>query len=182
MRLARAGLKNPERPVWVFLFVGPSGTGKTELAKALAEFLFHNERRMIRFDMSEFMEKHSVAKLIGSPPGYVGHDEGGQLTDAIRKHLRPELVNRLTKIVHFNPLGMDAAWGIVGKLIVQLNARIADRGVTVELDESAMDFILHEGFSPEYGVRILELVMGRLLGAPIAEKLFAFDVTGDGMT
>ena len=181
MRLARAGLKNPERPVWVFLFVGPSGTGMTELAKALAEFLFHNERRMIRFDMSEFMEKHSAAKLIGSPPGYVGHDEGGQLTDAIRKHLRPELVNRLTKIVHFNPLGMDAAWGIVGKLIVQLNARIADRGVTVELDESAMDFILHEGFSPEYGARNLERVMDRLLGAPIAEKLLAFDVTGNGM-
>ena len=86
VRLARAGLKKPGRPVGVFLFVGPSGTGKTELAKALAESLFHDERRFLRFDMSEFMEEHSVAKLIGSPPGYVGHDEGGQLTDLIRSH------------------------------------------------------------------------------------------------
>ena len=86
VRLARAGLKKPGRPVGVFLFVGPSGTGKTELAKALAESLFHDERRLLRFDMSEFMEEHSVAKLIGSPPGYVGHDEGGQLTDSIRTH------------------------------------------------------------------------------------------------
>ena len=86
VRLARAGLKKPGRPVGVFLFVGPSGTGKTELAKALAENLFHDERRLIRFDMSEFMEEHSVAKLIGAPSGYVGQDEGGQLSDAIRTH------------------------------------------------------------------------------------------------
>ncbi len=118
VRLARAGLKKPGRPVGVFLFVGPSGTGKTELAKALAENLFHDERRLIRFDMSEFMEEHSVAKLIGAPPGYVGHDEGGQLTDAIRKHLRPELVNRLTKVVHFKPLGIETAREILRKLVV----------------------------------------------------------------
>jgi ATP-dependent Clp protease ATP-binding subunit ClpC len=86
VRLARAGLKKPGRPMGVFLFVGPSGTGKTELAKALAENLLHDERRLIRFDMSKFMEEHSVTKLIGSPPGYVGHDEGGHLSDAIRTH------------------------------------------------------------------------------------------------
>jgi ATP-dependent Clp protease ATP-binding subunit ClpA len=218
---------------------------------------------LIRFDMSEFMEEHSVAKLIGAPPGYVGHDEGGQLSDAIRthpysvvlfdeiekahpkildlflqifdegtltdaqgrkcdfresviiltsnlgsgvvrkrkmrfgveeekecgqdahapveeairKHLRPELVNRLTKVVHFNPLGMEAVREILGKLMEEFNKRLAERGVTVELDESAKELILREGFSEEYGARNLERVVDRMLGTLMAEALLGGKVT-----
>src|SRR5256886_7189380 len=85
IRRSRAGLKNPHRPVGSFLFLGPTGVGKTEVTRSLAQFLFGSERAMIRFDMSEFMEKHSVSKLIGSPPGYVGHEEGGQLTERVKR-------------------------------------------------------------------------------------------------
>jgi len=101
VRRARAGLKDPNRPIGSFLFLGPTGVGKTELARALAEFLFDDERAMVRVDMSEYMEKHSVARMIGAPPGYVGHDEGGQLTEAVRR--RPYSVLLLDEIEKAHP-------------------------------------------------------------------------------
>ena len=262
VRLARTGLGNPNRPVGSFLFVGPSGTGKTELAKALAEFLFHDESSLIRFDMSEFMEEHSVSKLIGAPPGYKGCDEEGQLTGkvrtrpysvvlfdeiekahprvldiflqifdegtltdasgrkcsfrnaviiltsnlgsgevaakkemgfgakpedaaeiqarmderiraAIKTHLRPELVNRLSSIVQFHPLTPAHIHEIVGKCLAALNARLADRKIVVSLSPEVVDLIVKEGFSPEYGARELERTIERLVSKPLAEAILA---------
>ena len=262
VRLARTGLGNPNRPVGSFLFVGPSGTGKTELAKALAEFLFHNESSLILFDMSEFMEEHSVSKLIGAPPGYKGCDEEGQLTGkvrtrpysvvlfdeiekahprvldiflqifdegtltdasgrkcsfrnaviiltsnlgsgevaakkemgfgakpedaaeiqarmderiraAIKTHLRPELVNRLSSIVQFHPLTPAHIHEIVGKCLAALNARLADRKIVVSLSPEVDDLIVKEGFSPEYGARELERTIERQISKPLAEAILA---------
>lgn len=262
VRLSRTGLGNPNRPVGSFLFVGPSGTGKTELAKALAEFLFHNESNLMRFDMSEFMEEHSVSKLIGAPPGYKGCNEEGQLTgkvrtrpysvvlfdeiekahprvldiflqifdegtltdangrkcsfrnaviiltsnlgsgeltakremgfgakaedaaeiqarmderikSAIKNHLRLELVNRLSSIVQFHQLTKDNIREIVEKCLAALNARLADREITVSLSPEVVDLIVKEGFSPEYGARELERTIERLVSKPLAEDILA---------
>jgi len=264
VRAARAGLRDPRRPVGVFLFAGATGSGKTELAKALAEFLFEDEQRLIRIDMSEYMEKHAVSRLIGAPPGYIGHeDEGqltgpvrtspysvvlfdeiekahpdvldlclqifdeGQLTDsrgrrasfsetviiltsnlgarpgaelerrgvgfapaapvearaqesdgyregvlaAVRAALRPELVNRIDRIVVFAPLGPEQARPIVDKLLVGVRQRLQARRITLELSEAAYALIEREGFDERYGARELERTVDRLLLEPLARAL-----------
>ena len=234
---SKAGIKDPSKPIGSFLFLGPTGVGKTELAKALAESLFDDESNMVRLDMSEYMEKYSVSRLIGAPPGYVGYDEGGQLTEAVRRkpysvvlfdevekahpdvfnvllqvlddgritdsqgrtvdfkntiiimtsnlgsaHLlagiddngeinpeaeelvmnelrgnfRPEFLNRLDEIIMFKPLTKDNIADIIRLLMNQLNKRLEDREISVELTPAAEQFIVDHGYDPVYGARPLK--------------------------
>ncbi len=234
---SKAGIKDPTKPIGSFLFMGPTGVGKTELAKALAESLFDDETNMVRIDMSEYMEKHSVARLIGAPPGYVGYEEGGQLTEAVRRkpysvvlfdevekahpdvfnvllqvlddgritdsmgktvdfkntilimtsnigsqyllegidemgnirpdaedmvmnelraHFRPEFLNRLDETVLFKPLTKENISGIVDLLIADINKRLADKELKVELTIAAKAFVTERGYDPVYGARPLK--------------------------
>ena len=258
VRVARAGMKDPQKPVAVFLFAGPTGTGKTELAKALSEFLFGTQTSLLRFDMSEYMEEHSVSKLIGAPPGYIGHDEGGRLTDAVRakpysvvlfdevekahprvldlflqvfdegtltdsrgrkasfretviiltsnlgsasavkkklgfgaarqdgsvtddlkeriadavkRHLRPELLNRISRTVVFNPLSKENVREIAEKFIARLNARLGDQCITVTLEESVYELLMERGYSAELGARPMERAIESLIAQPLAKMI-----------
>jgi ATP-dependent Clp protease ATP-binding subunit ClpB len=234
---SKAGIKDPSKPIGSFLFLGPTGVGKTELAKALAENLFDDEQNMVRIDMSEYMEKHSVSRLIGAPPGYVGYEEGGQLTEAVRRKpysvvlfdevekahpdvfnvllqvlddgritdsqgrtvdfkntilimtsnigssyllegidedgnirpenqelvmnqlrssFRPEFLNRLDEIIMFRPLTKDNISGIVDLLMKDLNKRLADQQISLELSDAAKSYIIDGGYDPVYGARPLK--------------------------
>ncbi len=234
---SKAGIKDPTKPIGSFMFLGPTGVGKTELAKALAESLFDNEQNMVRIDMSEYMEKYSVSRLIGAPPGYVGYDEGGQLTEAVRRkpysvvlfdeiekahpdvfnvllqvlddgritdsqgrtvdfkntilimtsnigsqylldgisedgsirpeaeemvmndlraHFRPEFLNRLDEIIMFKPLTKDNIGGIIELMLADVNKRLADRDLKIELTDAAKDFVIEHGYEPTYGARPLK--------------------------
>ena len=256
VRRARAGLKDPNRPMGSFLFLGPTGVGKTELTKALAEFMFDDETAIARLDMSEFMEKHSVARLIGAPPGYVGYEEGGVLTervrrrpyqvvlfdevekahpdvfnvllqvlddgrltdgqghtvdfkntliimtsnlgaeylasqregaessavrpqvmDAVRAKFRPEFLNRLDEIILFHRLTRDNMDAIVDIQIARLQKLLADRKITLELDDAARTWLGDSGYDPVYGARPLRRVIQKKLQDPLAELLLAGDVT-----
>ncbi len=259
VRRARAGLQDPHRPIGSFMFLGPTGVGKTELTKALAEFLFDDDTAMVRVDMSEFMEKHSVARLIGAPPGYVGYEEGGVLTEAVRRrpyqvilfdeiekahvdvfnvllqvlddgrltdgqgrtvdfsntllimtsnigadllvnqkdgedvelvrdgvmnavksHFRPEFLNRLDEILLFRRLEKSMMSRIVEIQLGRLQKLLADRQITVELDDKAVVFLADKGYDPAYGARPLKRVIQQELQNPLAESLLKGDIT-DGM-
>jgi len=259
VRRARAGLKDPNRPVGSFLFLGPTGVGKTELARALAEFLFDDERAMVRLDMSEYMEKHAVSRMIGAPPGYIGHDEGGQLTEAVRRrpysvilldevekahpdvfnvllqilddgrltdgkgrtvdfrntvvimtsnlashllqefeegerermleaiqgelrrHLRPEFLNRIDEVLVFHRLGAQHMRAIVDIQLDRLNALLAERRIRVEADDAAKELLAREGFDPDFGARPLKRTIQRLVQDPLARLVLAGQVR-DGDT
>ena len=241
LRRSRAGLSDPGRPIGAFLFIGPTGVGKTELARALAEFMFDSEEAMVRIDMSEYMEKHSVSRLVGAPPGYVGYDEGGQLTEAVRRRpytvvlldeiekahsdvfnvllqvmddgrltdgqgrtvdfkntvlimtsnvpggvagveatFKPEFVNRLDEIVEFASLTRDEIGHIVDLQVSQLAARVAGRGVEIELTDDAKTLIANLGYDPTYGARPLRRVIQKQLVDKLALRLLEGDfVPGD---
>ncbi|OJE49665.1 ATP-dependent chaperone ClpB [Bacillus proteolyticus] len=255
---ARAGIKDPNRPIGSFIFLGPTGVGKTELAKTLAQTLFDSEEQMIRIDMSEYMEKHAVSRLIGAPPGYVGYEEGGQLTEAVRRkpysvilldeiekahpevfnillqmlddgritdsqgrtvdfkntviimtsnigsahllegleedgsikeesrelvmgqlrgHFRPEFLNRVDEIILFKPLTTNEIKGIVDKIVKELQGRLADRHITVELTNAAKEFVVEAGFDPMYGARPLKRYVQRQVETKLARELIAGTIT-----
>jgi ATP-dependent Clp protease ATP-binding subunit ClpB len=223
----------------VFLFLGPTGVGKTELARTLAEFLFDDERAMVRIDMSEYMEKHSVSRLIGAPPGYVGYDEGGQLTEVVRRrpyavvlldeiekahpdvfnvllqvmddgrltdgqgrtvdftnvvlimtsnlpgepqdHFRPEFVNRIDDIVRFRSLTRDDLRPIIDIQLDHLRRRLAQRRISLEISDAAVELLAAEGYDPAYGARPLKRVFQRRLADRLAAALLEGKVA-DGDT
>jgi ATP-dependent Clp protease ATP-binding subunit ClpB len=231
LRRARSGLQDPNRPIGSFVFLGPTGVGKTELARALAEFMFDDERALVRLDMSEYMEKHTVSRLVGAPPGYVGYDEGGQLTEAVRRRpysvvlldeiekahpdvfnvllqilddgrltdgqgrtvdfrntvlimtsnvrsaeamtevFRPEFLNRIDEIVEFHPLSKEQIGEIVELQLQRVEARLAERGLRLELTDEARAVLAEAGWDPTYGARPLKRAIQRLLENPLALRL-----------
>jgi ATP-dependent Clp protease ATP-binding subunit ClpB len=231
LRRARSGLQDPSRPIGSFVFLGPTGVGKTELARALAEFMFDDERAIVRLDMSEYMEKHTVSRLVGAPPGYVGFEEGGQLTEAVRRRpysvvlldeiekahpdvfnvllqilddgrltdghgrtvdfrntvlimtsnirsaealrdvFRPEFLNRIDEIVEFNALTREQLAEIVELQLRRLRARLAERGIELELTPAAKELVAEAGWDPTYGARPLKRALQRLVENPLAMKL-----------
>ena len=255
---SKAGIKDPSKPIGSFLFLGPTGVGKTELAKALAESLFDDENNMVRIDMSEYMEKYSVSRLIGAPPGYVGYEEGGQLTEAVRRkpysvvlfdeiekahpdvfnvllqvlddgritdsqgrtvdfkntilimtsnigspyllegieengeikqeardaverdlraHFRPEFLNRLDEMIMFKPLTKENIGGIVELLLADLNKRLKDQELSIELTKAAKDYIIEGGYDPVYGARPLKRYVQKYVETLTAKLILAGNIS-----
>jgi ATP-dependent Clp protease ATP-binding subunit ClpB len=197
VRRSRAGIADPDRPSGSFLFLGPTGVGKTELAKALAEFLFDDERAMIRIDMSEYSERHSVARLVGAPPGYVGYEEGGQLTEAVRRRpycviLLDEvekahqevfdiLLQVLDDVILFDALTTEELTEIVELQVARLTRRLADRRLTLTVTPAASEWLAVTGFDPVYGARPLRRLIQSAIGDQLAKALLAGEI-GDGDT
>ena len=262
VRRARAGLQDPNRPIGSFIFLGPTGVGKTELARSLASFLFNDENAMVRIDMSEYQEKHTVSRLFGAPPGYVGFEEGGQLTEAVRRrpysvvlfdeiekahpevfnallqllddgrltdgqgrtvdfrntvvimtsnlgselwlsavedksqvkevsrdqinnllqaHFRPEFLNRVDEIVVFHPLTKSDLAEIVDIQLAKVSALLRSRGLTLNVNPSAREYLAEEGYDPDFGARPLKRTIQREVQDPLAIKVVSGEI-GEGDT
>ena len=258
---ARAGIKNPQRPIGSFLFLGPTGVGKTELARTLAQALFDSEDNMVRVDMSEYMEKHTVSRLVGAPPGYVGYEDGGQLTEAVRRkpysvilldeiekahhdvfnvllqilddgrltdshgrtvnfkntvvimtsnigsprllegiqddgeiradvrdavlgelrhNFRPEFLNRVDDIVLFKPLTLAEIEGVVDLLLADVEKRLSEHGLRLNVTPKACEFIAREGYDPVYGARPLKRFIQAEIETPLARRIIGGDLPEDG--
>lgn len=252
---ARSGIKDPNKPIGSFLFLGPTGVGKTELAKALAAQLFDSEDHFIRIDMSEYMEKHSVSRLVGAPPGYIGYEEGGQLTEAVRRnpysvvlldeiekahpdvanillqvlddgritdsqgrivnftntvviltsnigsqflleaseeseqlvqtalrqHFKPELLNRLDDIIMFHALSDEHFHKIAWKYVLQLQERVAEQEITLQVSDEVVDWVVKHGIDPQFGARPLKRFVQRHLETIVARELLKGEVVAGGV-
>jgi ATP-dependent Clp protease ATP-binding subunit ClpA len=168
IRRSRAGLSDPNRPYGSFLFLGPTGVGKTELCKALAEFLFDSQDHLIRVDMSEFMEKHSVARLIGAPPGYVGYEEGGYLTEAVRR--------KPYSVILLDEVEKDTVIDIAHIARIQLHyleQRVAQMDMKLEVSDAALMELAKEGFDPVFGARPLKRAIQQRIENPLAREILA---------
>ncbi len=256
VRRSRSGLQDPHRPIGSFIFMGPTGVGKTETAKAVAQFIFNDEKAIIRIDMSEYMEKHAVARLIGAPPGYVGYDEGGQLTEAVRRrpyavilideiekahhdvfniflqildegrltdskgrhidfknsliimtsnigtsyianeaipmeerragvqqelkaHFKPEFLNRIDEVIIFNPLSKEHIKDIIKIQLQDVAKRLRERGISLEFTKKALDFLITEGFDPQFGARPLKRAIQKYLLNPLSVKILSGNLGQD---
>ncbi|MBN1496369.1 MAG: ATP-dependent chaperone ClpB [Spirochaetes bacterium] len=255
VRRSRSGIQDPDRPIGSFIFLGPTGVGKTETAKAVAEFMFNDEKAIIRIDMSEYMEKHAVARLIGAPPGYVGYEEGGQLTEAVRRrpyavilfdeiekahhdvfniflqildegrltdskgrvvdfknaliimtsnigtsfisdadipyekrragvemelkaHFKPEFLNRVDEVIIFNPLSRENIADIVKLQLAEVAVRLRERGIMLEMSKRALEFLVKEGYDPQFGARPLNRAIQKHLLNPLSVRL----LSGESLT
>src|ERR671932_1349965 len=194
---SRAGIKDPNRPIGTFIFLGPTGVGKTELARALAEYLFDDEDAMVRLDMSEYMERHAASRLVGAPPGYVGYDEGGQLTEALRRRpysvvlldeiekahailmrelgkvFRPEFLNRVDEVIVFHALGDEELRQIADLLLNRVRRLAAAQGITLEISEAVKRRIAHEGSDSNFGARPLRRAIQKLVETPISREIIS---------
>ncbi|MBN2859530.1 MAG: AAA family ATPase, partial [Sphaerochaetaceae bacterium] len=257
VRRSRSGIQDPDRPMGTFIFLGPTGVGKTETAKAVAEFLFNDEKAIVRIDMSEYMEKHAVARLIGAPPGYVGYEEGGQLTEAVRRRpysvilfdeiekahhdvyniflqildegrltdskgrvvdfkntliimtsnigtsyisdqsipeddryagveqelkmfFKPEFLNRIDETIIFNPLTKENIASIVKNQLADVAVRLKERGISLEMTQRFLDFLVKEGYDPQFGARPLKRAIQAHILNPLSMKLLSGEMKDTG--